>query len=65
MSNIRDERRLRGWSQTVLAFHARMCTADISKIESGRLKPSPGQVQRIAQAFGVRPEKLFGVAEHN
>jgi transcriptional regulator with XRE-family HTH domain len=56
--SIKEERTRRGWTQTDLAYHSRLSAAEISRIESGRLKPSKGQIERIARALGVKPEKF-------
>jgi len=58
MTRIRDERKRRGWNQTDLAYFARVSQAEISRIESGKLKPSPGQLERLGRALGVRPDEL-------
>ena len=54
--SIREERKRRGWTQIDLSYHSRVTASEISKIESGRLIPSAGQIVRIARALGVRPE---------
>ncbi len=41
MVRIKSERLKRGWTQTALAYHARMSSAEISRIESGRSKAIP------------------------
>ncbi len=56
--SIRDYRQQRGWTQTDLSYHSRVSASEISKIESGRLKPSLGQIERIARALGVKPEQI-------
>jgi transcriptional regulator with XRE-family HTH domain len=53
---IKEERIRRGWTQTDLSYHSRVSAAEISRIESGRLKPSTAQIERIAKALGVKPE---------
>ena len=58
MTKIRDERIRRGWNQTDLAYHSRVSQAEISRIESGRLKPSAGQIERLARALGVSPDQI-------
>ncbi len=60
--SIRDERQKRGWTQIDLSYHSRVNAAEISRIESGRLKPSPGQLQRIAKALGVAADQLAEAA---
>jgi transcriptional regulator with XRE-family HTH domain len=59
MLRVKHERLLRGWTQTVLAYHAGMSAAEISRIESGRLRPYPGQVERLSVALGVPAKALL------
>jgi transcriptional regulator with XRE-family HTH domain len=56
---IRYERLRRGFGQVDLAFHARMQPADISRIETGRLKPYPSQLARLSSVLGVKPDALL------
>jgi len=56
--SIREERMQRGWTQIDLSYHSRVSASEISKIECGRLKPSPNQIERIARALKVQPEKI-------
>jgi transcriptional regulator with XRE-family HTH domain len=56
--SIKQERQRKGWTQTDLSYHSRVSASEISKIENGRLKPSLGQIERIARALGVRPEQI-------
>jgi transcriptional regulator with XRE-family HTH domain len=58
--SIREERIQRGWTQIDLSYHSRVPASEISKIECERLKPSPGQIERIARALGV-PPKLISI----
>ncbi len=44
---------------TELAFHARISTADVSRIESGRLIPYPGQADRLARILNLNPDELL------
>jgi transcriptional regulator with XRE-family HTH domain len=60
--SIREERQRRGWTQIDLAYHSRVNPAEISRIENGKLKPSPGQIERLARALGVRPDQLSSQA---
>ena len=55
---IREERMRHGWTQIDLAYHSRVSASEISKIECGRLKPSPSQIERIARALGVCPDQV-------
>lgn len=48
----------KGWSQTKLAYIARMAQSDISAIENGWRKPYPAQAKRLAKALGLRPDEL-------
>jgi ribosome-binding protein aMBF1 (putative translation factor) len=59
MFRMTVERRRRGWNQQDLAYRARMSVADVSRIESGRLKPYPGQVKKLGKALGLRPVELL------
>ncbi len=56
--SIREERKRRGWTQTDLAYHSRVPAAEISRIECGRLKPSSGQLAKLAKALGIQPEVI-------
>ena len=53
MKRIKAERLRRGWTQTDLGYHSRTSPADISRIETGRLKPYPGQLERLGRVLGV------------
>ena len=59
MTRIEFERRRRRWSQTVLAYHAHMAQADVSRFECRRAVPSPSYLERIAHALGVPPGDLL------
>jgi ribosome-binding protein aMBF1 (putative translation factor) len=61
--SIREERQKRGWTQTDLSYHSRVPAAEISKIETGRLKPSVGQLERLGRALGIRPDQLVQVEQ--
>jgi ribosome-binding protein aMBF1 (putative translation factor) len=63
MLRIRMERRAKGWRLEDLAYHARVSAADISRIETGRLKPYPGHAERLARALGIRAEDLCAEVE--
>jgi len=58
MTKLRDFRKQRGWNQTDLAYHSRVPTNEISRIESGKLQPSPAQLQKLGRALGVPPDEL-------
>lgn len=59
MLRLKAERLRRGWTQTDLAYHARMTAAEISRIETGRLRPYPGQADRLSCVLGLRLEDLL------
>jgi transcriptional regulator with XRE-family HTH domain len=59
MLRLRQERLKRGWNQTVVAFKTKMSIADISRIESGRMRPYPDQLKRLSKLFGVAGEGLL------
>lgn len=59
MLRIRMERLSRRWNQTALAFRAGMSVPDVSRIETGRMKPYPGQAERLARALDLTPEALL------
>jgi XRE family transcriptional regulator, regulator of sulfur utilization len=56
---IRTERQRRGWSQTVLGARAGMATSEVSRIETGRLRPYPNQLRRLAKALDVPADELL------
>ncbi|MCH7708704.1 MAG: helix-turn-helix transcriptional regulator [Myxococcales bacterium] len=60
---IKSERLSRGWTQTELAYFARMSSADVSRIESGRMVPYPGHAQRLARVLGLDPSELLEEVE--
>jgi transcriptional regulator with XRE-family HTH domain len=60
---LRHLRLSRGWSQRRLAREADISEADVSRIETGRLRPYGGQRRRLARALGVRVRDVFGPAE--
>ena len=59
MLRVKYERLCRGWSQTALAYHAIMSTGDISRIESGRLRPYPSQLEKLAHIFQIDGQALL------
>ncbi len=56
---VKAERLNRGWTRTELAYFARMSSADVSRIESGRMVPYPGHAQRLARVLGLEPFQLL------
>lgn len=53
MVNLTIERQRHGWSKAELARRARLDQGLVSKIESGRVRPYPGELRRLARALGV------------
>ena len=49
---LTQEREAVGWSRAELARQANMNAGTIGHIESGRLRPYPGQLSKIAAALG-------------
>lgn len=60
-----EERKRQGLSMSALARRADMHVSSISQIESGRLKPYPSQIEKIARALGWEddPAKLYSEKE--
>ena len=56
---VKAERLNRGWTQTELAYFARMSSADVSRIESGRMVPYPSHARRLARALSLKPSQLM------
>jgi transcriptional regulator with XRE-family HTH domain len=55
---IKELRQAMGWSQNELSRRATMHPSDISRIESGRLRPSEEELSRIARALNTTPQDL-------
>jgi transcriptional regulator with XRE-family HTH domain len=51
-------RTARKWSRAELGRRARVHASDVSRIEAGRARPYPGQLQRLAKALGTTAEAL-------
>ena len=64
MTKLEAARKARGWSQTTLAYRAKMVQADVSAIEHGR-KPWPAHAERLGKVLGLRPEELVEDASGN
>lgn len=62
-TRLAAERRRRGWTQVDLAHYARLSAADVSRIESGRMRPYPAQAARIAHALGIDVTQLLALVE--
>jgi transcriptional regulator with XRE-family HTH domain len=52
---LRYERLSLGVSQNAIGLAARIPQPTFSSIEIGRLKPTPAQLQRLAEVFHVTP----------
>ena len=63
VTRLKAERLKRCWTQTDLAFYARMSSSDISRIESGRLIPYPAHVERLSKVLGLDPGELLEEVE--
>jgi transcriptional regulator with XRE-family HTH domain len=60
MLRMKAERIKRGWRQTILAAKATPLSAsDVSRIETGRTQPYPGQLRRLARVLKVPPDDLL------
>lgn len=47
----------RGWSKAELARRARLDQAHVSRIEAGRVRPYPVELERLARALGIDPKE--------
>jgi transcriptional regulator with XRE-family HTH domain len=61
---LRDLRLRLGWSQAKLGRKARLHPADVSRFESGRAVPYPGQLRRLARVLGVDEAMLLDKPAH-
>jgi transcriptional regulator with XRE-family HTH domain len=57
--NIKKFRKIRGFSQEILAEKAFTSTTHIGMIEIGKKFPSPKMLEQIAEALGVDTPELF------
>lgn len=60
---LKKERMLRNETQQDVAYKARIPYADLSRIESGRLKPYPGHAKRLEEYFGMTIGELLTEVE--
>lgn len=58
MTKMKARRVELGLSQQALANRTGLWVSDISRIETGRLRPYAGQAQRIAGVLGLDPSEL-------
>lgn len=59
MTVIEAERRSRGWSQSVLGYHACIAQSDLSKVERRRVVLRPSQALRLSRVLGVPIDALL------
>lgn len=59
MNRLAEVRKKQGLSQLRLAMICGIQPTEISRIETGRLKPYPGWRRRIARALKVPESELF------
>jgi transcriptional regulator with XRE-family HTH domain len=57
--NIKKYRKMRGFSQELLAEKAGTSTTHIGMIEIGKKFPSPRMIEQIAEALGLDTPELF------
>ena len=57
--NVRRIRREKNWSQEELSFQSDLHQTYLSGIENGARNPTVVVIQKLADALGVPPAKLF------
>jgi len=57
--NIKNYRKLQGFSQDMLAEKAGTSTTHIGMIETSKKYPSPKMLEKIAKALGIDTPELF------
>jgi transcriptional regulator with XRE-family HTH domain len=50
---VRLLRAMRGWTQSELSFRSQVSQFLISRLETGRGRPGPGEIARLEKALGV------------
>ena len=58
MDALRKHREARGWSRAELARRAQMNATTVGWIESGRFRPYPVQLEKLAKALELTLEDL-------
>ena len=58
MHTLQRRREERGWSKAELARRAELNATTVGSIESGRFRPYPGQLSKLAKALGVTVEDI-------
>lgn len=59
MIRLKYERLNRGWTQQDVAYKANLHVADISRIETGRMKPYPKHYHNLVRLFDISGDELF------
>ncbi|HXR31519.1 MAG TPA: helix-turn-helix transcriptional regulator [Solirubrobacterales bacterium] len=60
---VKRLREKRGLTQETVAHAAGVHPTWVSRLECGRLNPSWGMVERVAEALGIKPSDLAKAAE--
>ena len=63
MKQIKGHREVRRWSKAELARRAGLNASTVGWIESGRFRPYPGQLEKLAHALGVPSTDLSEAAQ--
>ena len=58
MPELRELREARGWSKAELARRAELNPTTVGWIESGRFRPYPVQLEKLARALDLTVEDL-------
>ena len=58
-ANVRRLRELSALSQRELAARARLSVTTINQIETGKRKPMPKTIRKLAESLGVTPGELL------
>lgn len=52
-TRLKAERLRRGFTQTELAFRARLHASEVSRFETGQALPYPSQAERLAEVLDI------------
>ena len=58
-ANVRRLRELSALSQRELAVRAKLSATTVNQIETGKRKPMPKTIRKLAESLGVTPEELL------
>ena len=58
MKTLQKHREAHGWSKAELARRAELNASTVGGIENGRIRPYPGQLEKLADALGVSVSEL-------